>query len=205
MDGESEPTEEQQAKAFILYSTKVENPPKNVQRVISDLNKHKGGPNVDDSVEKIRKDSIELLDKQIGELDQIEVDGIGVGTYIEGNNIWKQGHMDAIGDKKGVPKHRGMFETNHAGLVLEGNVMKKALGVESKEDFLKKLKVEKTQVQKSKEDRVTGSTGLVYMMVGDKKVPIMEKRQRTKDGPLGHLQTVYKWTPEFQQLSKDNQ
>ena len=204
-DGESEPTEEQQAKAFILYSTKVENPPKNVQRVISDLNKHKGGPNVDDSVEKIRKDSIELLDKQIGELDQIEVDGIGVGTYIEGNNIWKQGHMDAIGGKKGVHKHRGMFETNHAGLVLDGNVMKKALGVESKEDFLKKLKVEKTTFQKSRVGRVTGSTGLAYMMVGEKKVPIMEKRQRTKDGPLGKLQTVYKWTPEFQQLIKDNQ
>ena len=204
-NGESEPTEEQQAKAFILYATKVENPPKNVQRVISDLNKHKGGPNVDDSVEKIRKDSIELLDKQIGELDQIEVNGIGVGTYIEGNNIWKQGHMDAIGGKKGVHKYRGMFETNHAGVVLDGNVMKKALGVESKEDFLKKLKIEKTTFQKSRVGRVTGSTGLAYMMVGDKKVPIMEKRQRTKDGPLGKLQTVYKWTPEFQKLIEENQ
>ena len=45
----------------------------------------------------------------------------------------------------------------------------------------------------------------VKSYVGEKKVPIMEKRQRTKDGPLGKLQTVYKWTPEFQQLIKDNQ
>ena len=42
-------------------------------------------------------------------------------------------------------------------------------------------------------------------MVGDKKVPIMEKRQRSKEGPLGKLQTVYKWTSEFERLIKDNQ
>ena len=203
---DSPPTDKQIVQALLNYATSgVKDLTGPQQKMIGKANKENGGPSVEESVEKVRKDSIELLDKQISDLDQIEVDGVGVGTYIEGNNIWKQGHMDAIGGKKGVHKHRGMFETNHAGLVLDGNVMKKALGVESKEDFLKKLKVEKTQVQKSKEDRVTGSTGLVYMMVGDKKVPIMEKRQRTKDGPLGKLQTVYKWTPEFQQLIKDNQ
>jgi len=203
---DSPPTDKQIVQALLNYSTSgVKDLTGPQQKMIGKANKENGGPSVEESVEQVRKDSIELLDKQISDLDQIEVDGVGVGTYIEGNNIWKQGHMDAIGGKKGVHKHRGMFETNHAGLVLDGNVMKKALGVESKEDFLNKLKVEKTQVQKSKEDRVTGSTGLVYMMVGDKKVPIMEKRQRTKDGPLGKLQTVYKWTPEFQQLIKDNQ
>ena len=203
---DSPPTDKQIVQALLNYATSgVKDLTGPQQKMIGKANKENGGPSVEESVEKVRKDSIELLDKQISDLDQIEVDGVGVGTYIEGNNIWKQGHMDAIGGKKGVHKHRGMFETNHAGLVLDGNVMKKALGVESKEDFLKKLKLYKTQVQKSKEDRVTGSTGLVYMMVGDKKVPIMEKRQRTKDGPLGKLQTVYKWTPEFQQLIKDNQ
>ena len=203
---DSPPTDKQIAEAILNYSTSgVKDLTGPQQKMIGKANKENGGPSVEESVEKIRKDSIELLDKQIEELDQIKVDGIGVGTFIEGNNIWKQGHMDAVGGKKGVHKYRGMFETNHAGVVLDGNVMKKALGIESKEDFLKKLKVEKTQVQKSKEDRVTGSTGLAYMMVGDKKVPIMEKRQRTKDGPLGKLQTVYKWTPEFQKLIEENQ
>ena len=83
--------------------------------------------------------------------------------------------------------------------------MKKALGVDSKDEFLKKLQVDKTEVQVSRTDKVTGSTGLVYVKVGDKKVPIMEKRQRSKEGPLGKLQTVYKWTSEFEQLIKDNQ
>lgn len=203
---DSPPTDKQIAEAILNYSTSgVKDLTGPQQKMIGKANNENGGPSVEESVEKIRKDSIELLDKQIEELDQIKVDGIGVGTFIEGNNIWKQGHMDAVGGKKGVHKYRGMFETNHAGVVLDGNVMKKALGIESKEDFLKKLKVEKTQVQKSKEDRVTGSTGLAYMMVGDKKVPIMEKRQRTKDGPLGKLQTVYKWTPEFQKLIEENQ
>lgn len=203
---DSPPTDKQIAEAILNYSTSgVKDLTGPQQKMIGKANNENGGPSVEESVEKIRKDSIELLDKQISDLDQIEVDGIGVGTFIEGNNIWKQGHMDAVGGKKGVHKYRGMFETNHAGVVLDGNVMKKALGIESKEDFLKKLKVEKTQVQKSKEDRVTGSTGLAYMMIGDKEVPIMEKRQRTKDGPLGKLQTVYKWTPEFQKLIEENQ
>ena len=33
----------------------------------------------------------------------------------------------------------------------------------------------------------------------------MEKRQRSKDGKLGKLQTVYKWTKEFQEQVKENQ
>jgi hypothetical protein len=175
------------------------------QKMIAKANSVTNGPSVDDEVQKIRIESIDTLDKQISDLNEMEIDGVGLGTYIEGNNIWKQGHMGTISGKHGVHKYRGMFETNHAGAVLDSDVMKKALGINSKEEFLKKLKIEKTSPQKSKDGKVTGSTGLVYMMIGDKKVPIMEKRQRTKDGPLGKLQTVYKWSLEFQKLVKDNQ
>jgi hypothetical protein len=200
------PTDKQVAQSFLNYSTSgVKDLTTDQQKMIGRANSQVGGPDVDDSVEKIRKDSIDLLDKQIEELDQIKIDGVGLGTFIEGNNIWKQGHMDAIDGKKGVHKYRGMFETNHAGVVLDGNVLKKALGVNSKKEFLKKLQVDKANVQVSRTNRVTGSTGLAYIMVGKEKVPIMEKRQRTKDGPLGKLQTVYKWTPEFEKLIKDNQ
>jgi hypothetical protein len=200
------PTDEQVALAFLNYSNSgIKDLTTNQQKMIGRANSKIGGVNVDDSVEKIRKESIDLLDKQIEELDEIEVEGVGLGTRIEGSNIWKQGHMDAISGKKGVHKHRGMFETNHAGVVLDGNVLKKTLGVDSKEEFFKKLQVDKSQVQKSKGDRVTGSTGLVYMMVGEEKIPIMEKRLRSKEGPLGKLQTVYRWAPEFEKLIKDNQ
>ena len=200
------PTEKQIVQAFLNYATSgVKDLTGAQQKMISKANSTIGGPNIGDTVESIRKESIEALDKQISDLDEMEIDGIGLGTYIEGNNVWKQGHMGTISGKHGVHKHRGMFETNHAGVVLDKNVLQEALGVNSKEEFLKKLKIEKTSMQKSKDDRVTGSTGLVYMTIGDKKIPIMEKRQRTKDGPLGKLQTVYKWTPEFQKLVKDNQ
>jgi len=100
--------------------------------------------------------------------------------------------LGAISAKNGVHKYKGMFETNHAGVVLNGNILKHALGVNSKDEFLKKLKIGKTKFQISKDNRITGSTGLVYMVVGEKKVPIMEKRERTKNGPLGKLQSVYK-------------
>ena len=200
------PTDEQVAQAFLNYANSgIKDLTTDQQKMIERTNKEVGGPDFYDSVEKIRKESIDLLDKQIEELDQVDIDGVGLGTLIEGNNIWKQGHMGAISGERGVHKHRGMFETNHAGVVLDGNVLKRVLGVNSKEEFLKKLQVDKTEVQVSKEDRVTGSTGIVYMMVGEEKVPIMEKRQRSKEGPLGKLQTVYKWTSEFERLIKDNQ
>ena len=200
------PTDEQVAQAFLNYAnSRIKDLTTDQQKMIERVNSQVGGPNVDDSVEKIRKESIDLLDKQIEELDQVDIDGVGLGTYIEANNIWKQGHMGAISGERGVHKHRGMFETNHAGVILDGNVLKKTLGVNSKDEFLKKLQVDKAEVQVSRKDRVTGSTGLVYVMVGKKRVPIMEKRQRSKEGPLGKLQTVYKWTSEFEQLIKDNQ
>ena len=203
---DSPPTEKQIVQAFLNYATSgVKDLTASQQKMIAKANSATNGPSVGDEVQKIRIESIDTLDNQISDLNQMEIDGIGLGTYIEGNNIWKQGHMGAISGKSGVHKHRGMFETNHAGVVLDKNVLQKALGVNSKEEFLKKLKIEKTSPQKSTDGKVTGSTGLVYMTIGDKKVSIMEKRQRTKEGPLGKLQTVYKWSPEFQKLVDENQ
>ena len=69
---------------------------------------------------------------------------------------------------------------------------------------------EQKGVSGAQKGRVTGSTRIVYAVMVDKdnketRVPIMEKRQSSKDGELGKLQTVYKWTKDFQQLVKDNQ
>ena len=58
--------------------------------------------------------------------------------------------------------------------------------------------------------RTTGSKRIVYAVLVDEqgketRIPIMEKRQRSKDGELGKLQTVYKWTKEFQDRVNENQ
>jgi len=85
---ESPPTDEQVSKAFLNYALSgIKELTMNEQKIINRTNLKAKGPDVYNSVEQIRKDSINLLDKQIKELDQIDIGGIGVGTYIEGNNV----------------------------------------------------------------------------------------------------------------------
>jgi hypothetical protein len=214
----TEPTEKQQVEAFLLYSRTAENPEADTQKLVSRMNKQNDGPDVSEAVENIRKEVIKDEQEHIDFLNEreIEVGGkkVKLGNVIEGNNIWKQGHMDAIGGKKGVHKHRGMFEVNNAGQTINNETLKKVLKVDNKNQFLQRFEVVEATEQKgvsgAQKGRVTGSTRIVYAVMVDKdnketRVPIMEKRQRSKDGELGKLQTVYKWTKEFQQLVKDNQ
>ena len=216
-DGE-EPTEEQQFKAFLLFSKNAENPPANTQKLVERMNEQNDGPDISIDIEDIRKRVISDEQEHIDFLNerQIEVEGrkVGLGDYIEGNNVWKQGHFDAIGGQKGVHKHRGMFEVNNAGQTITGDTLKKVFEVDTKNEFLSRFEVmeaaEQTGVSGSQKGKVTGSTRIVYAIFIDeagkeKRLPIMEKRQRSKDGKLGKLQTVYKWTKDFQQKVKENQ
>jgi len=214
----TEPTEKQQLEAFLLYSKTAENPEANTQKLVSRMNKQNGGPDVSESVENIRKEVIKDEQEHIDFLNEreIEIDGkkVKLGNFVSGNNIWKQGHFDAISGNKGVHKHRGMFEVNNGGNSITGETLKKVFGVDNKNQFLQNFEVEEATEQKGvsgkQKGKVTGSTRIVYAIVKDKKgnktrIPIMEKRQRSKEGELGKLQTVYKWTKDFQQLVKDNQ
>ena len=213
-----EPTEEQQFKAFLLFAKKAQNPPANTQKLIQRMNTQNDGPNVSEEIENIRKEVIKDEQEHIDFLNEreIEVGGekVKLGNYVEGNNIYKQGHMGAIDGEQGVHKHRGMFEVNNAGTTITGETFKKILGIDNKKQFLQRFEVvdavEQIGVSGRQKGRTTGSTRIVYAVMVDEqgetsRVPIMEKRQRSKDGELGKLQTVYKWTKELQDRIKENQ
>ena len=222
----TEPTEEQMAKAFCLYASEVQNPPSDVQKIVNRVNAQMGGPDVSTKIEEIRNRAVQNEQDSLDFMNQmeVEIDGkkVGLGDYIEGNNIWKQGHLGAISGERGVHKHRGMFEVNNAGFVIDKEVLSKVLGVDHKTQFIQRFEVLSAEEQEeltglkrkqigSKGDqkgKTTGSTNILCAIVVDDegnetKVPIMEKRQRTKDGPLGKFQTVYKWTKQFQDRAKE--
>ena len=213
-----QPTEEQQLKAFFIYMKTAENPEANAQKLTQRMNTQNNGPDVAEEIENIRKEVIKDEQEHIDFLNEreIEVDGqkVKLGNFVEGNNIYKQGHMGAIDGENGVHKHRGMFEVNNAGKVITGETLKKVLGIDNKKQFLQKFEVldaeEQTGVSGRQKGRTTGSKRIVYAVLVDEqgketRIPIMEKRQRSKDGELGKLQTVYKWTKEFQDRVNENQ
>ena len=110
-------------------------------------------------------------------------------------------------------KYNNLFETNHAGLAVDGEVLRKCMGgVNNKQDFVKGFKVGEMEHQKgmtntSMEGKVTGSKRIVYgISVDDEGVEteyeIGVKVARTKTGTLGRLQTVYNWHPKMQKCFK---
>ena len=90
----------------------------------------KGAPDVDEKIEEIRNRTIQIESDFIKQNDSIkmDVDGkeVGLGTFLEANTIFKQFHLEAIDEQSetGVHKYPGMFETNHAGLAVDGEVLK---------------------------------------------------------------------------------
>jgi len=210
-EGVTEPNDEQMVEAYINWCSdeswgkSEESLPKNDQKLINDLNTNFGGPDVLQEIDKIRRETIEIQEQMIDELDtqhQIEIDGksIGLGTYIEAQNIWEKGHFTAINADNGVFKYDGMFEVNNGGVPIGPEELKGCANIEDENDFISHFEVGTAEEVEGKSGGVTGSKKLVYAISKKgKRIPIMEKRQRSKNGILGRLNSVYGWSREMQQ------
>ena len=210
-EGVTEPNDEQMVEAYIKWCSdeswgkSEESLPKNDQKLINDLNTNFGGPDVLEEIDKIRRETIEIQEQMITELDsqnQIDIDGksIGLGTYLEAQNIWEKGHFTAINADKGVFKYEGMFEVNNGGVPIGPEELKGCANIEDENDFISHFEVGAVEEVSGKEGGVTGSKKLVYAITKKgNRIPIMEKRQRSKNGILGRLNSVYGWSKEMQQ------
>ena len=215
-------TEEEKMEAFLKFmadeNREVE--PTEAQITLMDrLNRRyasKGAPDVDEKIEEIRNRTIQIESDYIKQNDSIkmDVDGkeVGLGTFLEANTIFKQFHLEAIDEQSetGVHKFPGMFETNHAGLAVDGEVLKKCMpGIKNKNDFIKNFEVGEAVEQKgvsgTQKGRTTGSKRIVYAVTAEgERIPMGVKVARSKTGKLGKLQTVYQWSPEFKKcFAKD--
>ncbi len=80
---------------------------------------------------------LDYQEKMIKDLDKqhkVDIDGksVGMGTYIESQNIWNKGHLNAITGTGGVFSHKNMFEVNNGGVAITGDILGKALGINTK-------------------------------------------------------------------------
>lgn len=206
----TKPNDEQMVEAYIKWcsdeswSKSNESLPKNDQKLINDMNNQFGGPDVLQEIDKIRRETIDIQEQMIKELDaenQIEIDGkqIGVGTYLEAQNIWDKGHFTAINAENGVFKYEGMFEVNNGGVPIGPEELKQCANIEDENDFISHFEVGVAEEVEGKGGSVTGSKKLVYAISKKgKRIPIMEKRQRSKNGILGRLNSVYGWSKDMQ-------
>ena len=222
LDNREDPSDEELLEAFLAFMSdeNKDDDPTNDQITLMDrLNRrwaNKGAPDVDPMIEDIRNRTISNETDYIKRQDAIKINyggkQIGVGTFLEGNTIFKQFHLEAMNpeSEKGVHKYKGMFETNHGGLSVDGEVLRKCIpGVNNKEDFVTKFEVGEATEQKgvrgSQKGRTTGSKRIVYAInEKNERVEIGVKVARTKSGKLGKLQTVYQWSDKMKKcFSKD--
>ena len=217
-----DPSDEELLEAFLSYMAdedKDKDPTDDQIALMDRLNRrwaNKGAPDVDPMIEDIRNRTISNESDFIKRQDAIKINyggkEIGVGTFLEANTIFKQFHLEAMNpeSEKGVHKHKGMFETNHGGLSVDGEVLRKCIpGVNNKEDFVTKFEVgdaiEQKGVSGSQKGRTTGSKRIVYAInEKNERVEVGTKVARTKSGKLGKLQTVYQWSDQMKKcFSKD--
>jgi len=222
LDNQEDPSDEELLEAFLAFmadENKKKDPTNDQITLMDRLNRrwaNKGAPDVDPMIEDIRNRTISNETDYIKRQDAIKINyggkQIGVGTFLEGNTIFKQFHLEAMNpeSEKGVHKYKGMFETNHGGLSVDGEVLRECIpGVNNKEDFVTKFEVgeaiEQKGVRGSQKGRTTGSKRIVYAInEKNERVEIGVKVARTKSGKLGKLQTVYQWSDKMKKcFSKD--
>lgn len=177
-----------------------------------------GAPDIYSELEDIRNRTLQLQRDFIKDQDveTIDVNGnpVGLGTHLEANTVWKQFHLEAVdkNSNKGVHKYPGMFETNHAGIVVDGDTLIECMGgdVSNQNDFISRFEVGPIEEQKGvsgdQKGLTTGGKRIVYAVTsGGKKIPIGQKVMRTKSGKTGRLQTVYQWSDEMKDCFKSKQ
>jgi len=170
----------------------------------------KGAPDIFTQLEDIRNRTLQAQRDFTKDNDEIKIDvdgkEVGLGTFLEGGTVWKQFHLEASNSdsKTGVHKYPGMFETNHAGLAVDGETLVGCMGgdVKNKNDFVTRLEVGDIEAQKgvsgTQKGLTTGGKRLVYAITaGGEKIEIGQKTMRTKRGKTGKLATDYKWSKDM--------
>lgn len=143
----------------------------------------KGAPDIFSELEDVRNRTLEAQRDFTRNNDDIKIDlygkEVGLGTFLEGGTIWKQFHLEAANPNSevGVHKYPGMFETNHAGLAVDGETLTKCMGgdVKDKNSFVTSLEVGDIEEQKgvsgTQKGKTTGGKRIVYAITaGGKKL-----------------------------------
>ena len=209
-DGHSTPpTDLEMMRGFVAYANDSNNTLTKVeQRVITDLSNSTDGPKLGAQIGEIRKRTVDADINLIKKLDEqsVSIDGnqVGVGTLLEAESVVEKLHLEMMFGGKGVYQDSAAFYQESGGTKVDKTAMERCLPFKDKNDMLSHFEVgEERETTKRGGTTVTGASKIVYAITKDgKKYPIGEKKQRSKTGELGKLQTVYNYHPDVQKCFK---
>ena len=201
------PSDSEMMEAYIKWINLPENQgnlSKPDQRVVTDLSNQTNGPKLGSALGEIRKKSVEVDLNLIKKLDEkkVMIDGkeVGLGTLLEAKSVSEKLHLDILFGGDGVYQDDDAFCQENGGVTVTKEVMEKCLPFKTKNEAFSHFEVgeEVDQVERGGKV-VTGGSKIVYAYSKDgNRYPIGEKKQRSKQGPLGKLSTVYNFHPELQ-------
>jgi polyhydroxyalkanoate synthesis regulator phasin len=206
------PTEEEMMVGFINYASDFENQlTKSEQRVLTELSNKTNGPRLGTQIGEICKKTIDTDLNLIKSLDnyKVQINGkdVGIGTMLEAYSVSEKLHFGIMFGGEGVYKDSDAFYQESGGVKVNKSAMEKCLPFSTKDDMISHFEVgEEKEMTKRGGTTITGASKIVYVISKDgKRYPIGEKKQRSKTGELGKLQTVYNYHPELQKCFKKNQ
>jgi hypothetical protein len=212
-DGHSNPpTDAEMMTAFVKYANNPDSTlTKDQQRLISDMNKATDGPKIGGAIGEIRKKTVESDMKMLNKLNDTTIkldDGteVGMGNYLEAESVVEKLHLGMQFGGEGVFSDSDAFYQESGGVKVDKETLSKCLPFKDKNDMISNFEVgEEREVTKRGSDVITGGSKIVYVITKQgERIPIGEKLQRSKQGDLGKLATVYKYSPEMQKCFKKN-
>ena len=202
------PTDEEMMTAYVAFINDPVNQgnlTKADQRVVMELSNNTDGPKLGAAIGEIRKRTVEADLKLIQELNERSItlangNVVPLGNYLEAKSVSEKLHLDMLFGGEGVYQDETAFCQESGGVTVDKEAMARCLPYENKDEVFSHFEIgEERETTQRGTLVITGGSRIVYAITKDgKRYAIGEKTQRSKTGPLGKLETVYKYHPDLQ-------
>ena len=202
------PTDEEMMKAYVTYANDPKNQgnlTKGDQRVVMELSNGTNGPKLGAAIGEVRKKTVEMDLKLIQELNTRSVtlangNIVQLGNYLEAKSVSEKLHLDMLFGGEGVYQDETAFCQESGGVTVDKEAMARCLPYDNKDDVFSHFEIgEEKETTQRGTLVITGGSRIVYAITKDgQRYAMGEKTQRSKTGPLGKLETVYKYHPDLQ-------
>tara|TARA_R110000851_G_scaffold132920_2_gene267498 strand:- start:6277 stop:8592 length:2316 start_codon:yes stop_codon:yes gene_type:complete len=178
--------------------------------------------NIKKVLAKRRTEVVDLHRDRKNKLNEVDPGPPPLGDLQESNEVIEGFHLSILDDDKydenEPDQNKRMkaimsdsFDIHMGGTVANRDTLKKALGVNSLDEFKEKFRVEEkeeyTYGTGANSDTITGKKVFTYIIASDGGDPIElgEKTYRSSDGPTGTTRTIIQYAKAMQELLKNAQ
>ena len=146
-----------------------------------------------EKIGQIRKNALDTLQKSRETLNQVSVQGIPLGTLIDGVRAWKGLHLD-------MGEFKGALTMVAEDVVVDYKAIQDCMqGLSSMGEFAKNLQINTRSIVSREYGVVTGQNIEVFSVSPKgERLNVGVRSIRSKEGLLGKLQTTWTYHPDFQ-------